>query len=97
MPIGTLTASFALPLVGRQIDRRGPRMMVGVIAALFALACVYMGLVQNAVMLDIARDLLGSYTVALTPSALLPLALSVVALFTRRPRRATVRTMVTQG
>ena len=51
--LGTLTASFALPFVGRQIDRRGPRVMVGVIAALLAMACVYMGFVQNAVMLGI--------------------------------------------
>jgi sugar phosphate permease len=51
--MGTLTASFALPYIGRQIDRRGPRFMVGVIAACFALACAYMGLVQNAVMLGV--------------------------------------------
>jgi sugar phosphate permease len=48
---GTLIGSFALPLVGRQIDRRGPRVMVGVIAGLFGLACVYMGFVLNGVML----------------------------------------------
>ncbi|MGC9393318.1 MAG: MFS transporter [Anaerolineae bacterium] len=51
--LGTLTASFAMPSVGRQLDQRGPRAMVVVIAALFALACVYMGFVQNAVMLGI--------------------------------------------
>jgi len=51
--IGTLTASLALPYVGRQIDRRGPRVMVGIVAALLAVACVYMGLVQNAIMLGI--------------------------------------------
>ena len=49
--LGTLIGSFALPIVGYQIDRRGARLMVGVITALFGLACVYMGYVQNAVML----------------------------------------------
>ena len=49
--VGTLVASFALPIVGQQIDRRGPRRMVVIISTLFGLACIYMGLVQNAVML----------------------------------------------
>lgn len=49
--VGTLTASFALPFVGRQIDRRPARVMVAVIAVIFGIACIYMGLVQNAVML----------------------------------------------
>ena len=49
--VGTLTASFTLPYLGRQIDRRGPRVMVVVIAGLLALASVYMGFVKNAVML----------------------------------------------
>ncbi|MCP4415201.1 MAG: MFS transporter, partial [Chloroflexi bacterium] len=30
--IGTLTGSFALPFVGRQIDKRGPRLMVMLIS-----------------------------------------------------------------
>ena len=50
---GTLIGSFALPLVGRLIDRRGSRFMVVVIAALFGLACIFMGLVQGALMLAI--------------------------------------------
>ena len=49
--LGTLTASFALPFVGRFIDRRGPRLAVATIAALFALACVGMGFVSNLVTL----------------------------------------------
>jgi sugar phosphate permease len=51
--MGTLAASLTMPFVGRQIDRRGPRVVVGVITPLFALACVYMGFVQNTVMLGI--------------------------------------------
>jgi len=51
--VGTLVASFALPFVGRQFDRRGPRVVVVVITVLFCLACIYMGLVQNVVMLGI--------------------------------------------
>lgn len=49
--LGTLIASFALPFVGRQIDRRPARVMVAIIAVAFGLACIYMGMVQNAVML----------------------------------------------
>ena len=51
--IGTLVGSFALPLVGQQIDRRGPRLMMSVVVLLFGLACVYMGIVQNAIMLGL--------------------------------------------
>ena len=51
--IGTLIGSFALPFVGRQIDRRGARFMVVVISAAFGLACIYMGTVRNALMLGI--------------------------------------------
>ncbi len=49
--IGTLVGSFALPLVGRQIDRRGTRLMSVIVSVLFGLACIYMGTVRNAVML----------------------------------------------
>lgn len=51
--LGTLTGSLALPLVGHQIDRRGPRVMASLVTVLLALSCVYMGLAQNAVMLGI--------------------------------------------
>ena len=37
--------------------------------------------------MGIARDLLGSYTQALTVAAILPLALAVLTTFTRRPQR----------
>lgn len=49
--VGTVTGSFLLPVVGRFIDRRGPRLAVVMIAGLFALACGYMGLVGNLAML----------------------------------------------
>lgn len=48
---GTVAGSFALPFVGRVIDRRGPRVAVVVVAGLFALACGYMGMVRNVAML----------------------------------------------
>lgn len=45
--IGTLVGSFSLPFVGRFIDRKGPRVAVVVISALFALASVFMGFVSG--------------------------------------------------
>ena len=66
--LGTLIGSFALPLVGRQIDRRGARFMVVVIAALLGVACIYMGFVVNAFMLAIgfiAIRMLGQGSLAL--------------------------------
>lgn len=44
----TLAGSLALPFVGRFVDRYGPRTGVIVIAALFALACGFMGLIGGA-------------------------------------------------
>lgn len=55
---GTLIGSFALPFVGRFIDRRGPRRAVVIIAALFALACVGMGWVQGLFTLFIGFSLI---------------------------------------
>jgi MFS family permease len=49
--IGTLAGSFALPLIGREIDRRGSRTTAVVIALLFGLACIFMGFIQNGLML----------------------------------------------
>ena len=49
----TLAGSFALPFVGRIIDRYGSRRVVTLISLAFGLACIYLGYVQNAVMLGI--------------------------------------------
>jgi sugar phosphate permease len=49
--VATLTGSFMLPFVGRQIDKRGSQKMVIIISILFGAACVYMGFIQNAIML----------------------------------------------
>ncbi len=45
--IGTLTGAVALPFVGRALDRYGPRVMVAVVAAGLALACVWMANVRD--------------------------------------------------
>ena len=58
--VGTLVGSFALPLIGREIDRRGSRPMGVAIALLFGLACIFMGLVVNWPML-----LLGFMTIGM--------------------------------
>ncbi len=50
---GTLVGSFVLPWVGRFIDARGPRLAVGLIAAAFSVATVYMSLVNGLWMLAI--------------------------------------------
>jgi len=40
--LGTLAGAAALPFVGRGLDRYGPRVMVSVVAAALALACLWM-------------------------------------------------------
>jgi len=44
---GTLAGSLALPFIGREIDRRGSRLMMVFIAGIFGLACIYMGWVRG--------------------------------------------------
>ncbi|MBD3274228.1 MAG: MFS transporter [Candidatus Marinimicrobia bacterium] len=51
--VATLIGSFALPLVGRQIDTLGSRAVMVIISLLFGVACIYMGFITNAVMLVI--------------------------------------------
>ncbi len=52
--IATLIGSATLPILGRSIDRFGSRSMVTLIAFLFGCSLIYMGYVQNALMLGIA-------------------------------------------
>ena len=56
--VGTLVGSFALPIVGRQFDHRGARITMTTIVLLFGLACVYMGFIQNALMLGVGFALI---------------------------------------
>ena len=64
----TLSASLALMAVGRQVDRRGPRLTMAIITVLFGLTCIYMGAISNAVMLAVgffALRLLGQGSLSL--------------------------------
>ncbi len=66
--VGTVSASFVLPLVGRRIDRHGARYLTVVIAIVFGFACFYMGTVRNALMLGVgffALRLLGQGSLSL--------------------------------
>ena len=56
--VGTLAGILPAPIIGRWIDRRGPRLTATIIAAGLALACAYMALIQSAVMLLIGFALL---------------------------------------
>ena len=51
--IGTLAGTLPAPLVGRWIDRRGPRLAAGAIAVAMGLACVAMALTWSALTLAI--------------------------------------------
>ena len=51
--IGTLAGVLPAPIIGRWIDRRGPRVAATIIAAGLAAACLYMATVQSALMLVI--------------------------------------------
>lgn len=51
--VATLVGSAALPLIGRLVDQRGPRLMVVAVALLFSAACIYMGFVQNMITLGL--------------------------------------------
>lgn len=58
--LATLAGSLALPFVGRFIDRYGPRVGVIVISGLFALACVFMGLIAGVLTLFLGFMLIRS-------------------------------------
>ena len=55
---GTLAGILPAPMIGRWIDRRGPRLTATIIAAGLGLACVYMAFVQSALMLLVGFALL---------------------------------------
>src|SRR5229473_6465448 len=55
---GTLAGILPAPVIGRWIDRRGPRLTATIIAAGLALACAYMALVQSGSMLLLGFALL---------------------------------------
>jgi MFS family permease len=55
---GTLAGILPAPLIGRWIDRRGPRLTASIIAGALGLACAYMALVQSGLMLLIGFALL---------------------------------------
>ena len=55
---GTLAGILPAPLIGRWIDRRGPRRTAVIIAGGLALACAFMACVQSALMLLIGFALL---------------------------------------
>ncbi len=51
--VGTLTAGFAMPFVGRKIDKSGPRYVMTAVVVAFGLVCIYMGFISNALMVGI--------------------------------------------
>jgi len=56
--LGTIVGGISLAFWGERIDRHGPRKMVVVITALLGASCLYMSLVQNALMLGVGYVLL---------------------------------------
>lgn len=56
--VGTLAGILPAPVIGRWIDRRGPRLTATIIAGGLALACVFMANVQSAMMLLVGFALL---------------------------------------
>jgi sugar phosphate permease len=50
---GTLVGGFSLPLWGKQIDRKGPRLMITLVSILFGFSLIYMGFVQTSWMIGI--------------------------------------------
>jgi MFS family permease len=56
--VGTLAGILPAPIVGRWIDKRGPRVAASLIAVALALACAYMALVRSELMLLIGFALL---------------------------------------
>ena len=55
---GTLAGILPAPVIGRWIDRRGPRLTAAIIAGGLALACVVMAAIHNGIMLLVGFALL---------------------------------------
>jgi MFS family permease len=55
---GTLAGILPAPIIGRWIDRWGPRLTGAIIAGALGLACAYMALIQSGLMLLIGFALL---------------------------------------
>jgi MFS family permease len=55
---GTLAGILPAPVIGRWIDRRGPRLTATIIAGGLTLACAYMALIQSGLMLLLGFALL---------------------------------------
>ncbi len=51
--IATVVGSLALPFVGKQIDKRGSRTVMVLATIALGCACIFMGLVRNALMLGV--------------------------------------------
>lgn len=56
--VGTLAGILPAPILGRWIDRRGPRVTATLIAVALASACIFMALVESALMLLVGFALL---------------------------------------
>lgn len=56
--VGTLAGVLPAPIIGRWIDRRGPRLAATIITIALALACAYMAFVQSEMMLLVGFALL---------------------------------------
>lgn len=56
--VGTLAGILPAPVIGRWIDRRGPRLTATIIAAGLALACAFMATIQSTMMLLVGFALL---------------------------------------
>src|SRR5438874_2467304 len=55
---GTLAGILPAPVIGRWIDRRGPRLTATIIAGSLALACTVMAAIHNGIMLLVGFALL---------------------------------------
>lgn len=74
--IATLIAGFALPIVGRAIDKKGHRKLISFISVLLGLVCLWMSFVRTPAMLAfgfIFLRLFGQGSMSLMPETLIPL------------------------